>query len=269
MLAVALAVAPAHAGIAHHNPVGVPDATGDANGAPDIVRITVANDTRGRLLFVVQVANRTELVPNDRVYLRIDADRNALTGEADRGVGIDYTVEIDATARAVALHRWNGAAFVRAQTTTLESVFDGGYVVLVNRSDLGDPAAIRFYVLTALDGGGADRIDSAPNATVYDYRLSVSHVEAMTPRWAPAAPRAGASFRLNALQLTLQTGDRVVPARLACRATLRGKGLRGTGRGWCTFRLPAGAKGKRLVVSVTAAPAGGEAETGRQTFRVR
>jgi hypothetical protein len=71
------------------------------------------------------------------------------------------------------------------------------------------------------------------------------------------------------LQVTLQTGDTMAAARLNCRATLAGKRLRGTGRGGCTFRLPASAKRKRLVVEVTAAPAGGEAETGVQTFRVR
>jgi hypothetical protein len=266
---VALAVAPAQAGIAHHNPVGAPDATGDGNGAPDIARVTIANDTGGRVLFVVQVSNREALVAGDRIYIRIDSDRNAQTGEADRGAGIDYMIEIDATARAVLLRRWSGTTFERAETTTLESVFDGGYVVLVNRTDIGNAGAIRFYVRTALASGDAAQSDTAPNAATHEYTLSVSHVDEMTPRWTPAAPRAGRTFRLSALQLTLQTGDRMAAARMSCRAILAGKRLRGTGSGRCTFRLPVSAKGKRLVVEVTAAPAGGEAETGRQTFRVR
>jgi hypothetical protein len=268
-LGVALAVGPAHAGVAHHNPVGAPDATGDANGAADIVRVTMANDTRGRIVFIVQTANRAELVPGDLIYIRIDSDKNALTGEADRGAGIDYMIEIDSTARAVLLRRWSGTTFERAETTTLESVFDGGYAVLVNRSELGNTGAFRFYVLTALAGGNAAQVDTMPDAATHDYTLSISHVEEMTPRWTPALPRAGKTFRLSALQLTLQTGDRMAAARRTCGATLAGKRLRGTGPGRCTFRLPKSAKGKWLVVHVAAAPAGGEAETGRQVFRVR
>jgi hypothetical protein len=208
-------------------------------------------------------------VPGDRIYVRIDSDGSGQTGEADRGAGIDYMVEIDSTARAVLLRRWNGTTFERAETTTLESLFDGGYVVLVDRSDLGNASALRFYVLTALESGSAAQTDTAPSTGTYDYTLSISHVEAMTPRWTPVAPRAGRTFRLSALQLRLSTGDRLAAARMTCRATLAGKRLRGTGRGACTFRLPASAKGKRLVVEVTAAPAGGEAETGTQAFRVR
>jgi hypothetical protein len=266
-LAVGVAVAPANAGVAHHNPIGIADPAGDANGAPDIVRVTIANDTRGLILFVVQVSNRSDLAPNDRVFIRIDSDMSAQTGEPDRGAGIDHMVEIDATTRAVFFRRWNGTAFERTETTTLEARFEGGYVVFVNRSDLGDSRAIRFYVLTAL--ASANVADTAPAAATYDYELSISHVDSMRPRWTPAVPRAGGTFRLSALQLTLQTGDTMPAARVICRASLAGRRLRGTGRGGCTFRLPPAAKRKRFVIDVTAAPAGGEAETARQTFRVR
>jgi hypothetical protein len=266
-LAVGLAVAPA--GVAHHNPIGMSDPLGDANGAADIVRVTVANDTSGLVLFHVQAPNRTGFVAGDVVLIRIDADRSAQTGEPDRDAGIDYILEIDASANGIFLRRWNGTAFERAETTTLRGVYDGGYVLAVNRADLGNPSAIRFYAVTLLASGAPGQADVAPSTSLYDYELSISHVELMTPRWTPAAPRAGRSFRLSALQVTLQTGDRMPAARFNCRATLAGKRLRGTGRGTCTFRLAASAKGKRLVIAVTASPPGGEAETGVQSFRVR
>lgn len=266
-LAVGFAVAPAQAGVAHHNPIGMADPTGDGNGAPDIVRVTIANDLRNRLLFVVQVTNREDLVAGDLVFLRIDSDRNAQTGEPDRGAGIDYMIEVNVSAEAVSLRRWNGNGFERAETT-LSFAYNGGYAILIDRADVGAPPALRFYVLTALDGPGA-RVDAAPDAGTYDYELSVSHVDAMTPRWTPRAPRAGSSFRLSALRLTLQTGDSVPAARFRCQARLARVWLRGTGRGTCTFRLPRTARGKRLTLFVTASPARGEAETGQQTFRVR
>ncbi len=266
MLAVGIVVAPAPARVVHHNPIGVPDPTGDSNGAPDIVRVTVANDTLGRILFLIQVTNRESLVANDVVFIRVDSDRSAQTGEPDRGAGIDYMIEINATAPT--LRRWNGSTF-EAQPSTGRSGFDGGYFAVVNRSELGNADALRFHVLTAFQGASAAQTDTTPDTGLYEYALSVSHVDGMLPRWTPAAPRAGATFRLSSLRVTLQTGDTLAAARSGCRATLAGKRLRGTGRGACTFRLPRSAKGKRLVVDITAAPAGGEAETGRQTFRVR
>ena len=67
-------------GVADHNPVEVTDPTGDSNGAPDITGVTVANDLSGTILFVVEVANRTDFVPRDEVLIYIDSDRSALTG---------------------------------------------------------------------------------------------------------------------------------------------------------------------------------------------
>ena len=269
LLAVGLTVTPAQAGVAHHNPVGFADPVGDANGAADIARVTVANDTSGFLLFHVGAANRTELVPNDVILIRIDTDRSAATGEPDRGGGVDYVLEIDTTAGAVLIRRWNGSTFERAPSTSLNGAYDGGYVFYVNRADIGNPTALRFYAVTLLGNSAPGQADTAPGTSFSEYELSISHVEAMTPHWTPAVPRAGRAFRLSALQLTLQTGDRLPAARMSCRASLAGKRLRGTGRGACTFRLPATAKGKRFVIEVTAAPAGGEAETGTQSFRVR
>jgi hypothetical protein len=266
-LAAGLAVAPA--GVAHHNPIGMADPLGDANGAPDIVRVTVANDTEGVLLFHVQAPNRAGLAPGDVVLIRIDTDSSAQTGQPDRGGGIDHELEINGTAGAIFFRSWNGATFARAETTTLKGTYDGGYLFGVNRSDLGNPTAIRFYAVTLVADGAAGQADVAPSTSLYDYELSISHVESMTPRWAPVAPRAGRQFRLSALQVTLQTGDRMPAGRFSCRATLAGKRLRGTGRGACTFRLAKSAKGKRLVIAVTASPPGGEAETGVQSFRVR
>lgn len=265
-LGVGIAVAPAPARVAHHNPIGVPDPRGDSSGAPDIARVTIANDTLNRILFLIQFWNRDSLVANDLVFVRIDSDRNAQTGKADRGTGIDYVVEINPP--AVTVRRWNGTTFER-QASTGQAAFSDGYVVLINRSELGDTAALRFYVETGIAGGGAIQTDTAPDVAPYEYALSVSHVEDMLPRWTPAIPRAGATFRLSSLSVTLLTGDTLAAARTSCRATLAGKRLRGTGRGGCTFRLPRSAKGKRLVVDITAAPAGGEAEIGRQIFRVR
>lgn len=123
---------------------------------------------------------------------------------------------------------------------------------------------------TGLLDGTDDQFDEAPAGLYHDYTLAPPHVGKIAPKWAPAAPRAGAAFRLNSVQLTFETNETAAAATFTCRATLAGKRLRGTGRGGCTFKLAKTAKGKRLVVTITAAPTGGEAQTfPAYTLRVR
>jgi hypothetical protein len=266
----ALVATPAAARVIDHNPVGVPDPTGDSNGAPDITRVSVANSNAGEVLFVVQVANRSDLVANDLVAISIDSDQNGQTGERNGDGGIDYVILIGGTERTIILLRWNGTQYEPAPMTSLQGAFDGGYAAIVNRAELGNTSAMSFFVETSLENGTDDQFDSAPNDVYRDYTLSSPHIQSITPRWAPAAPRAGGTFRLTAVQLKLESEETAAASTFTCRATLAGKRLRGTGRGGCTFKLARSAKGKRLVITITAAPAGGKAQTFRAyTFRVR
>ena len=90
------------------------------------------------------------------------------------------------------------------------------------------------------------------------------------PRFSPTAPRAGATFRLQSVALTFESEEKGVAGSFTCRATLAGKRVKGTGPGGCTFKLPKTAKGKQLVVTVTATPTGGKAQTfPAYKFRVR
>ena len=264
-----LVAAPASARVADHNPLGVPDATGDSGTAPDITRFTLANTASGDILFVVQVANRTELVANDIVAISIDSDRNGSTGDPNGDGGIDHVIVIHGTDRIIVLLRWSGTTFEPVQATTLQGTFSGGYVAIVNRSDLGNTSAMDVFAETALIEGPEDS-DAAPDGVYQEYTLSAPHVKSITPRWAPAAPRAGAAFRLTAVQLAFETDERGTAASFACRATLGGRAVRGTGAGRCTFRLPRAAKGKQLVITITATPPNGKAQTFRAyRFRVR
>jgi hypothetical protein len=64
--------------------------------------------------------------------------------------------------------------------------------------------------------------------------------------------KAGSSFRATGLDVDLSDGtERTVPAR-SCSATLAKKTLVGTGSGHCRFKIPRIAKGKRLLVRVSA-----------------
>lgn len=265
-----LSVPSAHGRVADHNPVEVSDPAGDSNGAPDITRVTVANDLSGMILFLVQVANRTGFVANDDVLVYIDSDRSAATGLAERGGGVDYLLRIDATGQQISLGRWNGSTFETAPATTLRGEWSAGYVLFVNRSEFGGMNSFAFFVRTRVQSHPGNPSDLAPGDGYQQYTLSPPHIEVVRPTFSPASPRAGSTFRLNSVQLAFETGETARAASFACRAMLAGKRIRGTGRGGCTFKLPKSAKGKRFAITLTVAAAGGKAETFRPyTFRVR
>lgn len=267
LLAV-LSVSPASARVADHNPVEVTDPVGDSNGAPDITGVTVANDLSGTILFVVEVSNRTDFVARDEVLIYIDSDRSAATGSPDRGGGVDYRLRIDATSSD--FDRWNGTAFEPAPRTTVRVAWANGYVASVNRSEVGATSSFAFFVRTRMQEGPGNQFDVAPTDTYLRYALSPPHIDAIRPRFSPAAPRAGSTFRLTSVQLRFETAESGIAAAFTCRVTLAGKRIRGTGRGGCTFKLPKTAKGKRFAITITATATGGRAETfGPYAFRVR
>lgn len=265
-----LSVPSAHGRVTDHNPVEVADPTGDGNGAPDITRVTVANDLSGMILFLVQVANRTGLVANDDVLVYIDSDRSAATGLAERGGGVDYLLRIDATNQQISLGRWNGTTFETAPSTTLRGEWRAGYVLFVNRSDLGGTNSFAFFVRTRVQSHPANPSDVAPTDGYQPYTLSPPHIDVIRPTFSPASPRAGSTFRLRSVQLAFETGETARAASFACRAKLAGKRIRGAGPGGCTFKVPKSAKGKRFAITITVTAPGGRAETFRPyAFRVR
>jgi hypothetical protein len=270
VLVAVLSVSSAHARVVDHNPIEATDPAGDSNGAPDITGVTVANDLSGMILFVVEAANRSGFAANDDVLIYIDSDRSAATGLSERGGGVDYLLRIDATTQQISLGRWSGTGFETAPSTTLRGEWRSGYVVFVNRSELGGTSAFGFFVRTRLQSGAGNQVDVAPTDAYVAYTLSPPHIEVIRPVFSPAAPRAGSTFRLNSVQLAFETGESARAAAFTCHATLARKRLRGTGRGACTFRVPKTAKGKRFVITITATAAGGKAETFRPyAFRVR
>ena len=155
--------------------------------------------------------------------------------------------------------KWNGTAFEDVTATTLRGGWGGGYAALINRSELGNTTAFDFQVVTQLDQGDEFRSGAG-------VRLRDLHDRSAAHRVDRAALLAdGAARRRH-----VQTPERRAHVRIrgegrggsfTCRATLAGKRVKGTGAGGCTFKLPKTAKGKQLVVTVTATPAGGKAQT--------
>ncbi|MDX6422604.1 MAG: hypothetical protein QOI67_75 [Gaiellaceae bacterium] len=264
--AALLAVAPAQGRVADHNPARTTDVAGDSGGAPDITGVTIANDLSGNVLFVIQVGNREGFVAKDLVAIFLDTDRSVGTGGL--GAGIDYIIGIDAAVPAIGLARWTGTAFEDVVPTTLRGGWGAGYAALINKTELGNTTAFDFQVVTQLDE--TDGFDRAPETAFGTYTIAPPHIASIVPRFSPTAPRGGATFRLQSVALAFESEEKGVAASFTCRATLAGKRVKGTGAGGCTFKLPKTAKGKQLVVTVSATPTGGKAQTfPAYKFRVR
>jgi hypothetical protein len=82
----------------------------------------------------------------------------------------------------------------------------------------------------------------------------------------PAVARAGRVVSAT-VSLTLEDRQTVKPTTFRCRATLAGKTLRPVRQ--CTWRLPASAKRKRLVISASGDYHGVPFKTAARSLRVR
>jgi hypothetical protein len=157
------AAAPTAARVLDH--VTFPDAAGD--GDPDITGVAVASNAAGGITFVTQIANRTELAENEFVFVLIDSDNNAATGEQPNGV--DYMLQLDRT--DAALFRWNGTAWADTQSRTVYGYVFKGFRIGVMQSDLALTSnELHFWVETQ----AGEKFDEAPNGEFLVYNLSAN-----------------------------------------------------------------------------------------------
>ena len=234
------------------------DPQGDAVGAAaDITQVDVSNDLDGNITFALTLPDRTSLGPDDFLIILIDADNNASTGTT----GSEFAIVVDAS--GAAFLRAANSSFTPATASTLTGS-NGGKTVRINRSDLGNTTVFAFYALSALDSDD-NAGDDAPNTGVYLYTLELRpELDSLAARFSPARPKAGKPFRVASTSLRLEDGTDVKADSLTCVAKLNGKRLAGR----CSWRIPRNAKGKRLVVTITARYRGASATFLPWRFRV-
>ena len=218
------------------------DASGDAKGAAaDVTQVAVSNDFDGKITFSITFANRTSLDADDQLFIYLDADKNGSTGPN----GTEYAIGVRST--GAELFQGTDSTFTAAPASTLGTA-DGGRTIRINRSDLGATIGFTFYVVSTLASDGTAR-DDAPDTSAWAYDLELKPVLAtLAARFSPAKPKAGRPFRLAATTLRVEDGTRVKADSITCVAKLNGRRLAGR----CSWRIPASAKGKRLVVTLTA-----------------
>jgi hypothetical protein len=217
------------------------DVSGDAvAGAADFTQAVVSNDVDGNITFAFTFANRTAFTQDDTILVGLDADKNASTGAS----GVEYLIGI--AANGVVLLRWDGTTFSIAPAPTLRGT-NNNMTVTLNRSDIGATGGFEFIAISTLDSNDAAEDFAPENGGVYDLELKPV-LDTLAARFAPAKPKAGKVFKLGVTTLRLEDGTTVKADSISCVAKLNGKRLAGR----CSWRLPKNAKGKRLVVTLTA-----------------
>jgi hypothetical protein len=247
-------------------------------GSPDIVTVNLHDD--GTLVqFSVGMAG--PLQPYQIYIVLIDSDNSVSTGDSS---GID--VELAALIRPDGslfnqLQRWNpGSGKMEAvSSATATASSDSTHITWqASRADLGGNGTFNF----AVGAVGSDAnisllsVDAAPNGGNWAYQIggppattttttappppppvtkpvhATLGLGAATPHTLRAGTKATVGFRVGMSDGSAFSGTRAVHAT----ATLAGKTLAHTtavrgGKLLVTLKLPATAKGKRLVVSAT------------------
>jgi hypothetical protein len=233
------------------------DPTGDAvGGAADITQVVVSNDLDGNITFALTIPDRTTFTADDVVLVLMNTDKDTTTGFT----GVDFALVISSD--GVRLLRAAGSTFASAPQTTLHST-DNGKTIVINRSDLGETTGFLFAAATGLASSNAAE-DFAPDSGSWTYDLDLKPVlDTLQARFAPAKPKHGKPFRLASTNLRLEDGT-LVKGTITCVAKLNGKRLAGR----CSWRIPANARGKRLVVTLSARYKGVSATFTPWRFRV-
>ncbi len=249
------------------NSATFPDSIGEDPSAADISALTVSNDDRGRLTFGINIPNRPTLAPDMVFLVLLDTDANPASGDPDFG-GADYVIELDGplggSAAGTTLARWNGTSLTSSGVPQSSLVFSysAGASISINASELGGTRRFGFSVL-AVSGaaltptGELDltnaRVDLAPDngQHFYDVRITPPRLTLRSGGTRPLRPAPGRAYTVLTT-LERSDGTAATSGTAVCRATIAGRavavaarsvvGLRAT----CTFRIPAGSKGKTI-----------------------
>ena len=121
------------------------DTVGDANAAPDLTSVTVAEPVAGSLQITVSVGNFQSLPTNSWVNIWFDLDSDPMTGESGDEALVRYLSD-----GALELYVWNGAQLVEGPTAGTTASFSAGTLTLsVPKGVLGANAAFGILAVSA------------------------------------------------------------------------------------------------------------------------
>jgi hypothetical protein len=241
------------------------DSVGENPAALDIAHVLVDNDNNGNITVMVTFRSLSNLPSDSELVLLLDTDQNRNTGDRN---GMEYEIWDYGEDNTYEFLRWNGTDYDVAGELTITNLPIVGVWIVLNRSQIGDVGTFNFAAATVRGPDDAPIIDLAPDLGTWTYQLVRTPVIAsVVPAFRPAQPKAGGVFTAGA-RVTLDSGETVPATGARCKAQLGGKPLPATESAGCTFRIPKNAKGKRLVVTITASYEDAPPATTKAVFRV-
>jgi hypothetical protein len=233
------------------------DASGDANGAPDVTDVSVFNDSGTRIVFGAKIAGGKAMAANGEIAFVVDADKNGATGSN----GWDYLILLGGDKRW-ALLSWNGTEWAEAPATTARGYFyDDVMLFAVDRSELGNTAAFDFYVeANAYAGDQVTATDVAPEGdAVWSYatvRKTFGLVATPIVPLTKGGAKQGKAFVSGYVFGRADSPEPATGAKTTCVVTLGAKRLAARVQSdaeaaACRVAVPAKSKGKVLKVTLT------------------
>ena len=124
------------------------DSTGESAAAPDISTIVVSNNDAGLVQLRINVPNRAALTRDMLLFLFVDSDANAATGDPE-SLGADYVIQI--FEGEAALFKWDGTDFTRRPgdppATSLVFSYQGGATISISAAELGNTKRFGFAAI--------------------------------------------------------------------------------------------------------------------------
>lgn len=197
------------------------DPSGDANGAPDVVDVSVFNDAFNRVIFAAKIAGGAAMAADSEILFVVDTDKNFETGSD----GWDYLILLDGN-KQWNLFSWNGTEWVEAPSTTVKAYFLDDVVFFgVDRAELGNTAMFDFFVES--NKYAADQViatDTVPDGeAIWSYAtvtktfgLVASSIVGVTKGGA----QAGKAFVAGYAVSRTDSPEPMISAKTTCAATV-------------------------------------------------
>lgn len=280
VVAAALAAALAFGMSASAGTGSFTDPAGDGNGAGDITGVSVTSDAAGTVQLSVTVPGleATDGAKNPEVHVFFDSDKNGATGSS---AGNEYDLYYWRTTDDWGwdLDKWNGSGYQEAPASQTLVFSRSGDTLTWRFSSTSDIASsgFNFRVVSVIVDASGNVIggDLAPDGGVWTFDVSSAVIAPAigSPVAVPSRPAHGKLFSVSFPITRTDTGDQLQGGTLSVATTIGGKAVAknaslSNATAHVAVQVPAGAKGKTLVVRVTVT-ANGKTATRTVPYAIR
>jgi hypothetical protein len=244
------------------------DPSGDAKGAPDITAVSITSDATGMVQMSVTAPGLEAIdgAQEPEIDLYFNTDKNGSTGSP---AGNEYDLYYWRTADDWGwdLDKWNGTKYAEAPMSQTLLFSRSGDTLTWRFSSKTDivTSGFYFYAASGIFDASNNEIaeDDGPDDGVWTFDVSSAVIAPAIgmPLAVPASPVHGKLFSVSFPITRTDTGQQLQGGTLSVTTTIGGKVVAknaslSNATAHVAVQVPAGAKGKTLVVKVTIAANG-------------